>query len=219
MITWLGQPRRAWLAQEQLSPEQAAGQAARDRAQKSSWPPTEEDFEAIGAAAGSAAGAAIGGPAGAAVGAVVGTAVGSAVFLLGDAIAHGLDPNYNPAVDFGIEVRKTLGNIRTTAGRLAEQCGTTQEAEYQALVRWGLTDLGLPDGTLGVEWRSMVQTYGVDGAKSRLTALQKRAFAAAAARAAECETTRARSASQRSIALPLVVGAAAIAGVAWLLLV
>lgn len=83
----------------------AAGDAAQKRAAQSSWPPTESDFEAVGAAAGSAGGAAAcvatgagAGAAGlcAAVGGFLGGAIGGGVYQLGEAIAGGLVAGEDP---------------------------------------------------------------------------------------------------------------------------
>jgi hypothetical protein len=218
------------LGQEQ-DPAEAAGQAARERAEQSSWPPTESDFEAVGAAAGTAAGAAagaaVGGPLGAiigsAIGGIVGGTVGGAVFSLGDAIAGGLDPNRGASI--GIEyarwIREQVANSpRVVAEELAAKYGTSVETELDALERWGapIDDRGYPEG-----WESWIRQVSNDNfAQKRVAAIawQKKLFAATAARVAELEAAQAPvpPPPRSSSAAPLVVGAAIVAGAAWLLL-
>lgn len=213
-----------WLGQEQAkTPEQAAGQAAKDRAEKSSWPPTQADFEGVGAAAGAAAGAVICAETGpgatlcATAGTVIGGAIGAAVFALGDAIASGLDAGRNPTAEYLVELRKTLNKIHETAENLAKRCGTSREQEFVALNRWGLKDLN-PDGSLPARWRSKPLDYGVPAANEALVGLQKRLFAAASARAAECETKKTLASKKASSSVPVVVAGTVVLGiVAWLL--
>jgi hypothetical protein len=150
--------------------------------------------------------------------------VGSAVFVLGDAIAGGLDPNAGNVALFAWRdyVIKVADSPKNVASELAKQCGTTQAAELAALERWGvaLEENGTPLGW-GSWTRIRPDTNDLANAKRNVTAFQKQLFAAAAARSAECAALKAQasSAPKKSSAVPLLVGAAAAAGlVAWFLL-
>jgi hypothetical protein len=227
MITWLGQPV-TWLAQEaQKSPEEAAGDAAFEQAQKSSWPPTEGDFQAIGAAAGTAVGAAFGGPAGAVIGSVVGTTVGSFVYGFGEAIAGGLDPGGGGSGPLMLSnARRTVGPAsKLAAEKLAKDCGTGFATEIGALQRRGvpINDDGYVTSTVLRSWSNTLKPGGGGPAQlqAQVEAFQRLLFAAVAARVAECETRKQAAASAPKSGggtAPLLVGAAIAAGVAWWLL-
>lgn len=166
----------------------AAGSAAKDRALASSWPPSKADYEAIGMVAGAAAGTVLGGPIGGAIGAFVGEYVGGIIYELGDYLIA--DAGYNPASQFVSEAGETVAWIRRIAQKLAEDCNTTIDDEIAALIRWGTIGLN-PDGSLSLP-RDSVARYGVDAAFASLRNLQKTAFAASAARIAECQTLHAK---------------------------
>lgn len=219
MYTYLGQS-------ESDDAAQAAGDAAFDRAQESAWPPTEDDYEAIGAVAGAAAGSIIGGPVGAAIGSVVGTAVGSFIYGIGDAIAGGLDPNRGagdaPMLQRFI-TRVVAPSPKQTAEALAKQCGTSVDAELAALQHRGVAlrqDNATPSDL--PKWFAALRSGGAPAARPLVEAFQRKLFAATAARVAECETKKKVAAESppksSSSAAPVLVGAAIAAGVAWWLL-
>jgi hypothetical protein len=87
MIAWLGEPARyspPWFSlgqeqQPQPDPADAAGQAAYQEAQNASWPPTRENAETVGAAAGAAAGTAACAAAGAATAGVTTAAAATGI--------------------------------------------------------------------------------------------------------------------------------------------
>jgi hypothetical protein len=190
---------------------EAAGDAAYKRAKESSWPPTEDDFAAIGAVAATAACAALGAGAASPLCGVIGGAVGGAIYILGDAIASGLDANRADwaLIDRINHVGRALPG--EYAARLADECGTTKEQEILALKEWGarISDSGVALDTK--TWMS----YGSDSGRinSALTAFQKDLFAAASARSAQCATIQ--NASNKSSTAKKLVVTAGIGGLLW----
>lgn len=212
---------------------EAAGSAAYDRAQQSSWPPTKGDYEAVGSVAGAAAGAVIGGPIGAAIGAEIGTAVGAAVFTLGQAISQGLDPNRGAgdAPMFMQYVRTTVAPSPIRAAEyLALQCrGITDKSkllttpnavkiQLDSLARLGvpLSDDGyalLPGLTAAM---GSGGPAGVARARPIVVEFQRTLFAATAARVAECETYKQAGdtpSSKNSVGAVIVLGIVSAVGV------
>jgi hypothetical protein len=178
-----------------------------------------------------------GGAVGAAVGSAVGAAVGSFVYGAGDAIASGLDPNAGAgdAPLFMQHVRHVVAIVGLRAAQLLRLlCSTSIKEEIAALQRWGapISDNGYMSQEVAQAISAAVRgtvppgggPAGVARAQPLVAAFQKAIFAANAARVAECETAKkqalssAPSKSSSSGALPVVIGAAAIAGVAWWLL-
>jgi hypothetical protein len=184
----------------------AAGDAAYTRAQQSSWPPTEGDYEAVGAVAGAAAGTVIGGPLGAAIGSAVGTAVGSAVFTLGEAISGGLDPNRGagdaPTYWRYVNHEVSFAPIET-ARLLAERCNTSESSEITALQNRGveIDNKGSIADQVTTSWRTAMGAGGPAGVartRPKVNDFLKRLFAASSARIAECETLKQTEGSSKN---------------------
>lgn len=186
----------------------AAGTAAKDRALASSWPPSKADYEAIGMVAGAAAGTVLGGPIGGAIGAFVGEYVGGIIYELGDYLIA--DAGYNPASQFVADAGATAAWIRRTVQKLANDCGTTIDDEYAALIRWGTIGLN-PDGSLSLP-RDSVTRYGVEASFTSLQTLQKTVFAASAARIAECQTLHSKP-SKNSVGAVIALGVVSAVGI------
>lgn len=210
---------------------EAAGSAAYNRAQQSSWPPTQGDYEAVGSVAGAAAGAVIGGPIGATIGAAIGTAVGAAVFTLGQAISEGLDPNRGAG-----DAPMLMQYVRTTvspstlraAEYLAVQCRgvsdktasmllTTPNAvrvELDALTRWGVP-LSNDGYGIVVGLNDAVKYGGAAAGRPLVEAFQRQLFAATSARLAECKTYQETGAPSKknSPAAVIVLGVVSFLGV------
>lgn len=184
-----------------------AGSAAKDRALASSWPPSKADYEAIGMVAGAAAGTVLGGPIGGAIGAFVGEYVGGIVYELGSYLIA--DAGYNPASQFVTDARATGDWVRRTAQKLAEDCGTTIDDEYAALIRWGA--LINPEGSLPIA-RDSVSRLGVEGAFQALATMQKSIFSASAARIAECQTLHSKP-SKNSVGAVIALGVVSAVGI------
>ncbi len=199
---------------------QAAGAAAKDRAEDSAWPPTESDLEAIGAVAGVAACAAIGAGAASPLCGAIGSSVGSAVFQLGEAIAGGLDPNQNRLREYSELIQRTETYLQDTLESLAIGCGTSRPTEVAALRRWGSQQFTswqqsgaaawvTEDGHLAGDLRR-----GYPDAFQKLEHAQKSIFVAAAAREAECKTkqTIEGKSGKSPIGTVIVVGVASFVG-------
>lgn len=198
--------------EERTDAATAAGEAAFERAKQSSWPPTQGDYEAIGAVAGTAAGAIIGGPAGAAVGSVVGTIAGTIAYKIISSLPEGfLDAGYNPAARYWVALDAFKVTLDSIVLDLAKQCNTTKENEYSALIRWGvegLTSEGLPY----LVWREKATKWGPPAAMQALEKLKKQVFAAASARTAECETIK-QGTKKTSVGTVIAVGLASAIGI------
>jgi len=171
----------------------AAGQAAYDQAGKSHWPPTKEDVELIGAAAGTAAGSALGGPVGAIIGSAVGTFVGGVVYDIVDAIPNAGD---NPASRCVLILEDTVEGNRTTISKLAQDCSTSETVIVEELHHWGwpgpLTDRNI--------------CRNPSAALAAIDTNNRQFFKAVAATAAECKTLSLSRKSSPAKAVAIVAG-------------
>jgi len=179
----------------------AASDAAYTRAQQSSWPPTEGDYQAVGAVAGAAAGTVIGGPIGAAIGSAVGTAVGSGVFSLVEAIGGGLDPNRGndgPVYMYNLR-REIVPAAQVAATELAVLCGTSSQYEITKFQQRGLR---VKDDGIAEEWQAWEDAAKHGGiastVKPSVEIFQRTLFASTAARVAECETLKQTKGSSKN---------------------
>jgi hypothetical protein len=188
----------------------AAGKAALERAKQGSWPPTEGDFKAVGAVAGTAACAAIGAGAASPLCGIIGTAVGSFVYQIGNAIASGMNAGYNPAAQFLVRLdAEYYKPVQATVKDLTQNCGTSEDAEYQALQRLGAVELTL-EGSHQLRERAL----NPSSAAGYLETAKKNFYAAASARAAECSAHDAvlKGAGKSNFGLIAVVGIAGFIG-------
>jgi len=232
MITWLGRPR--WLGQQEpKSPEDAAADAAYNEALKADWPPKRDDVQNIGKAAGGAAGDATCVALAAETGGITAIAAATGICSdIGQAIGEYLggaiydivesfwaDTVYvAPQYDYVIARR-----LRGSALRLAKLRGTNDwMAEAQRLQDWGVpgaTLITLHDGrgAYGSERGPWLPYYSEGGLKDYLHKIAAAESALASEIIAQQKLEQLPRQSRKSSALPVVIGLAAAAGIAWVL--
>jgi len=183
---------------------QGAAQAAYDRALLSSWPPTKEDAEAIGAAAGAAAGAVFGGGVGAIIGGTVGGFVGGVVYDIVNSIPSAAD---NPAARFMVYHRAYVTDVVSpTMKQLQTMCGISEEGLRERLRKWGW-EIGILSDPQAAARRDANDALRV------LEENKKLFFRAVSAVAAECQTQKQGSSGKNSAAAIVVLGVASAIGV------
>lgn len=220
MIRWLGQ-------EAQPAPEDAAAKAAYKEAQESSWPPSEGDIEAIGAAAGLAAGTVLCVEAGplavacGAIGGVIGGVVGNVLFNVVDNLLASAQEGEFARGLRGLEAIVYARDVTTQAfiSKVFEEC-VKPRSYYEAgklLRKWGapLAENDLIPESLLRDWSSDPESV-----YPKIKKWEKDMFSATAAAIAQCKTKeeiqRRQAASAGGGVAPLLVGAA-ILGAAWLL--
>jgi len=234
-----------WLGQAQQSPEDAAGQAAYEEAQHAEWPPTRENAQAVGGAAGTAAcHAAAEVTYGATEAAAqlgwcqaVGEWVGGIFYDLADsffgsneATRKNLD-RINRDVAVGVQTLKAgyrLCELRVKQGGAGPKCGTYDEKVLHDCVYNRVIGGSYSCGSFAAQQEAAAlhskyhlpqgkgYTWGIE-TDEQLQAQLKRIAAAESGRGAEI-IARYPSQPKKSSALPVFIGVAIAAGVAWLLL-
>jgi hypothetical protein len=205
---------------QEPDPAEAAGDAAQERAKQSAWPPTESDFQDIGAVAAAAGCAAAGIALASPLCAAAGGVIGGALYTLGDAIANGLDANRGAGTSpmlfqaWNFQISPLANEY---VKKVAEECDTsTTQAASMLLNRGARIEQTSDYGYQASKETTAAVRYTLERNSEQGRALinqwQQELFAASSGATAECEFRKGKT-EKSSFGTIIIVGLASAVGI------